>query len=302
MSEINRTVDSIILGHNPFFGVDHLSQERGNEKAKKFEDISEVTQILHHCHDLGVRGMMMSTHPRATAICESFRNDTKLSQWRAYPLVPYIQKYVRGSNEKGLVNLVIDTLGQATMGQKLSMIFRGGVGFLAKDVKQALTLLIDVELLPFKGVNMGAVFLHDTLTDLALGLGLHPLLDLFRDHVEKTYGVQAGFVTKNLPMLRRALEARGWRNPLIMASFNSIGFYVNPSLEEVSGSLKQPGVNLVAMNTLASGKLNPEKAYKFLSPYSTVKSVVVGVSRKESATQTINAIKAHMPQARHGDG
>ena len=31
-------IEKIILGHNPLFGVDHLSQENGNQKELRFED------------------------------------------------------------------------------------------------------------------------------------------------------------------------------------------------------------------------------------------------------------------------
>jgi hypothetical protein len=39
-----------------------------------------------------------------------------LATWQVYPLVPYLQKYIRGSNEKGLVNVILDTLAQASLG------------------------------------------------------------------------------------------------------------------------------------------------------------------------------------------
>lgn len=291
-------LDPIILGHNPFFGVDHLSQERGNEKAKKFEDTSRIIDVLKHCHGLGVRGMMMSTHPRAAGVCAGMREDQTFNDWRIYPLVPYIQKYVRGSNEKGLSNLIIDTLGQATLGQKLSILFRGSKGLLGKDVKQALTLLIDIEMLPFKGMPLGAVFLHDTLSDLALGMGMDSLLDLFRDHVEKTYNVPAAFVTKNLPLFRKRTDARGWKDTVVMASFNGTGFYMNPSREGCEKAIEAPGLDFVAMNTLASGQLSPDKAYSYLGKFNSVKSVVVGISRKEHAGQTVGAIREHLACAR----
>jgi hypothetical protein len=61
-------LDPIILGHNPFFGVDHRSQERGNEKASRFEDTQRIVEMFHFCHEQGLRGVMKSTHVRARAI------------------------------------------------------------------------------------------------------------------------------------------------------------------------------------------------------------------------------------------
>lgn len=289
-------IDPIVLGHNPIFGVDHLSQEAGNLKAEQFADAQRIGEILSCCHALGVRGMMMSTHPRAALVCMVLDREAQLSStWRVYPLVPYIQKYVRGANEKGLVTLVKDTLAQSSAAQKLSWLLRGGRGLFAKDIHRALKILIDLEMLPFEGRQLGAVFLHDALVDLALGLGIESVLEVFREHVEKRYHVPAGLVTKNLPTLRTRLETLGWSDTLVMASFNAIGFLVNPSVAECAAAIRKPGITFVAMSTLAAGALSPDNAYSFLSDYSSIGSVVVGMSRPEHVTETIAAIRRHLP-------
>ncbi|MCC6277757.1 MAG: hypothetical protein IT289_07585 [Oligoflexia bacterium] len=288
-------IDSIILGHNPFFGIDHLSAQRGNEKSQRFEDVGKIIEVLKHSHSLGARGMMMSTHPRAQSVSKAILEDSVLSSsWRVYPLVPYIQKYVRGSNEKGLGNLLVETLSQATLGQKLGLLLRGGKGLITKDLKQLVELLVDIEMLPFQKLNLGAIFLHDVVTDLVFNLGLDNAFEYFRDHVQKKYGVPAAFVTKNLPAIHRKFKANGWLDSPIMASLNSVGFYVNPSIEACQEALFDPNLNFVAMNSLASGHLSPDDAYKFLARYPALRSVVVGVSRKESATQTIGAMSRHL--------
>jgi len=289
-------LERIILGHNPFFGVDHLSQERGNEKAREFEDTSRIIDVLRDCDELGVRGLMMSTHPRAGEVAAGMQREPGLSAWRVYPLVPYITKYIRGANERGLVNLAMELLSQASLGQKFRMVLQGGRGLLGKDFRQAVSLLIDVELVPFRRLPLGAVFLHDTLTDLALGLGLDSVLELFREHVARHYGVPAGLATKNLPLLRERLDRLGWPEPLIMASFNRAGFYMNPSAEGCAEAVRRPGMRFVAMNTLAGGYLEPDAAYRFLAQFPTVCSIVVGVSRKDHAAQTIEAIRRHFEQ------
>ncbi len=287
-------VDPIILGHNPFFGVDHLSQERGNEKAKQFEGGNRIVEFLRDCSEIGVRGLMMSTHPLAADVVGGLRREPALSEWRVYPLVPYINKYVRGANEKGLINLAMDTLMQASIGQKFRMLLQGGRGLLRKDLRHAISLMIDVELGSFHRVPLGAVFLHDVMTDLALGLGLDSVLELFRDHVNTHYGVPAGLVTKNLPLLRERLDRLGWPEPLIMASFDRTGFYMNPSAESCAEAVRRPGCCFVAMNTLASGYLQPDAAYSYLAQFPTIHSVVVGMSRKDHAAETVDAIRRHL--------
>ena len=39
-------LDKIILGHNQFFGTNHMSSERGAEKANYFSDINNVNKIV----------------------------------------------------------------------------------------------------------------------------------------------------------------------------------------------------------------------------------------------------------------
>ena len=286
-------VDRVILGHNGFFGVDHLSQERGNEKAKQFEETGRIVRFLQECGELGARGLMLSTHPKAPAVAEAMRGERALADWRLYPLVPYINKYVRGANEKGLVNLALDILGQASLGQKVRMVVQGGRGVLGRDVRQAIGLFLDVELVPFRKSALGAVFLHDALTDLALGLGLDDVFLRYREHVERHYGVPAGLTTKNVPLLRRTLDRLGWQDALVMASFNAAGFSMNPSATACAEAVARPGLRFVAMNTLASGQLRPEAAYAWMAKY-PVQSVVVGVSRRAHAEETFAAVSRHL--------
>lgn len=289
-------IDPILLGHNPFFGVDHLSQTRGNEKAARFSDVDRIVDTLRICHDLGVRGMMMSTHAQAAPLGGAIARDKILAaEWRFYPLVPYMQKYVRGANEKGLVNVVLDTLGGTSVTQKFKLLVTGGRGIVGRDVQHGLKLLLDVELLPFRRLNLGAVFLHDALTDLALGLGVESVLDVFRDHIRQEYRVPAGLITKNVPLLRRRLHPLGWDSPLIMAAFNAAGFWVNPSLPECEAAVREPGLTFVAMSTLAAGHLTPEAAYGYLGRFPSVASVVVGMSNPRHAHETVSAIRRHMP-------
>ena len=103
----------------------------------------------------------------------------------------------------------------------------GAQGILGKDVDKMIRLLVDIEFLPFKDLNIGAIFIHDSLTDLALGLGAEHLLETFNDHVERKYDVPAGFITKNVANFREKVE-RGWKDYLVMASINKTGFLVNP--------------------------------------------------------------------------
>ena len=61
---MKNNIDSIILGHNQFFGINHMSSEKGIEREKLFSDIQNVMDIIRHAHSLGIRGLSLSTHQR----------------------------------------------------------------------------------------------------------------------------------------------------------------------------------------------------------------------------------------------
>ena len=288
-------IDRILLGHNQFFGVNHLDAEVGNQKAARFSDKSRIMEIINFAYKEGVHAMMMSTHERATIVSEEIqRSGTLKSGLGLYLLVPYIAKYVKHANEKGLVNIVRDSLKGTSFGDKFNMFIRGGVGLVTKDVKKMITLLVDFEVASFSRLNLKAIFLHDVLTDLILGWDMPEVLELFSNHVQKKYKTIPAFCTKNLPKLMELLKQTQIENPLIMASINKLGYQVNPSREEFEACLQENRLRLLAMSTLASGYLRPREAYDYLYSLPQVESVVVGVSSQKHAIETFNEIKRHL--------
>ena len=290
-----KELDKILLGHNPLFGVDHLSQERGNAKEQKFGNRSELNDILRYAHSKGVKAMMMSTHPRAQIVLDIIENDPVLKDdFTIYPLLPYVVKYVRQSNEKGMFNVLKDLLSQAGAGKSLSMLMTGLSSLVGGNLYKTIKILIDIEMLPFKNHKLGAIFMHDVLVDLAMGLGCDEAYDVFRDHIEKKYDAPAGLITKNVPMLVDRLEGRGWDDYLIMAAFNKTGFYINPSLEETEKALQNPGMNFIPMSTLAAGAIPPKEAFEYIGKFPEIKSVVVGMSKKSHIDQTVDLINEYI--------
>jgi hypothetical protein len=91
MSEM--AIDSIILGDNQFFGVNHMSQDKGQETYEKFKDIAEIRKTLYYAMDNGVTGVMFSTHPAIYQITDMIRSDPVLrKEMGIYVNVPYIVK------------------------------------------------------------------------------------------------------------------------------------------------------------------------------------------------------------------
>ena len=287
-------IDPIILGHNQFIGVDHLSQDRARNHTERFSDTQRILDVVKIFYDLGGTGMMLSTHPKAMTIMEAIGSEPELSKkLNLYPLIPYAQGYVRRANEKGVIGMVTDTLGSASTSRKFKILLKGGVGMLRKDFLNILSTLIDVEMLPFKESNVKAVFLHNVLTDLALSLKAQGIFEFYIDYIKDNYGVAPAFGTMNFARLVESFDEWGLKKPLIMASFNRAGFQMNPTREECERCLGEYDVEVLAMSTLAAGYLKPEEAYEYLFSLPNIKSVVVGISTREHAEETFGIIREH---------
>ncbi len=289
-------LDSIVLGHNNFFGVDHLDSVRGAERAAQFERPEAILEVVRHAVELGAGGMMMSTHPRANHVADAIRSDATLRDELAlYPLLPYIAKYVRQANEKGMVNVVLDQVKSASFTEKLAIFASGGMAIVRKDMFKILSTLIRMELAPFNGLNIKAVFLHDVLTDLAISLDMPGVLAFYAEEIVKRFdGAEPAYATKNLPLFMERCKEYGIENPLVLSHFNKVGFSMNPSREACETCLRENDLQVMAMGSLASGFIKPDEAYAYLFGLPRVESVVVGVSTPAHAEETFNAIKRNL--------
>ena len=290
-------IDPIILGHNQFFGVNHLDAQAGNNRGAFFSDTRRIIEMVNFCYDCGVHALMMSTHERALMVSKKIQADKRLLEGLGiYLLVPYAAKYIRKANEKGLVNVVTDSLQNTSLMEKFTMFWRGGIGLVRKDINIIIKTMIDFEVAPFSYLKLKAVFLHDIPTDLILGWNVPEAFETFASHVQKKYNAIPAFCTKNLPRLVKVLKSIGMENPLVMASINKAGYQVNPSLEAFESCIRSETVRLLAMSTLAAGYLKPKEAYEYLYSLPNVVSTVVGVSKKEHASETFSIINQHLDQ------
>ncbi len=282
----------ILLGDNPFFGIDHLSQERARNRMKVLTGSEKISEVMEFVSDMGVRGFVVSTHPQLKFLIKHMKENTNLlEKFDFYPILPYAQGYVAKVSQKGIKNTIGDIISTGSTQSKLKIILKGSAGFIRKDFDKLFQTFIDVELLPLSGVRKKVVFLHNVVTDLAIGLGMKKVIDNFINHIEKQYGVEAGLVTINFAKLVKTLEEWNIKIPTIMTSFNSIGYQMNPSKKECEDYLHK--TNVIAMNVLAGGYLKPPEAFEYISKIG-INSVVIGMSNKEHAQDTIEAFNRYI--------
>jgi len=284
--------DKIILGHNQFFGTDHMSVERGSERANYFSKIENVIHIIRFAYENGATGLMLSTHDNTKLILEELAKDDELKEnLNIYVLLPYMAKYVRMANERGMVNMVEEILGAATWKERFGILSIGGMGVVKTDIAEMLKALIDIELLPFKKVKLKGVFLHNALSDMIASLRLHEIAHIFSSYITDKYKVLPAFCTLNISLIINFLNDIGIKNPLLMAPFNPIGFQMNPSREEAEKALKKTPSRIIAMSTLAAGYVKPKEAFEYISTLAEIGSVIVGASSEEHIVENNKLIR-----------
>jgi len=281
-------MDPIILGDNQFFGVSHMSEEKGMARARRFQDINAIIEILDAAYECGIHAFTFSTHDRVQQICDHFRaSPQKYSDLRLYPVLPYAQKYAHLVNEKGVVGAMKQVvMADSTAAQMASMIARGGAVVLKQDPMQIMKLLIDVEMKMFRDLTVEVVFLQNNVADLLLGFGIKDIFTEFVTYVEQKYNTRAGFMTLNMPRLVDFLKECGIDNPVVCFAMNKAGFQMNPDIPSYERTLQTNSFQALAMSIMAAGLVPPKEAIEYVTSFKNIKSILFGASTKAHVVQT----------------
>lgn len=290
-------LDSIILGDNQFFGVNHMSHERGKQTQEQFKNMDEIRKVLYMAMDHGVKGVMFSTHPSIYQITDMMRADSALrNHFHIYVNLPYIVKYVTMVNEMGLYNTIKKILeGRSTI-DKIKYILQGIVNAGTQNYLQIVNRLIDAELNAFHSLNIKAVFLHNVLGDLVLGYNMEKVICNFDQFIRSKYEAIPAYGTLNYPLFCDLLEKAGISDATVMTSVNKKGFLMNPSRESTELAIQNSNHTVIAMATLASGRIPPQEAYEYLFSLQRVKHVIVGLSSKKHADETFKVLRQYLPE------
>ncbi|MDE2590447.1 MAG: hypothetical protein KGL95_12385 [Patescibacteria group bacterium] len=281
-------IENFFLGDNPFFGVDHLSQERARKKASTSQNFDNALNVIKTSFEMGANGMVVSARPKLEELIEKIKNGSSLiDKINFYPILLSPPNYMTKINEKGLVNSLMDILNQASFKNKLRIISRGGIGIIRKDLLELLKIFIDLEMIQLQDLHIKTVFLHETIMDLSLSLDIKNILEIFQEHIHDKYGLESGLVTKNFSKVVDKLDEWNVDFPKIMTSFNKVGFQMNPSKEECEKSAIRYNGKIVAMSVLAAGYLSLNDAYEYILSQPKINTVTVGISSVEHAKQTL---------------
>ena len=272
-----------------------MSEEKAQMLSEKFSDLQAIVEIIDFAYDSGIRAFMLNSNERAKEICDHIReNSTRYADLILYPSIPYPYKYANLVAAKGIFNTLSGTiLADLSLKNFCDIFFKGGMAILKNDILKGMELLVDKEMSLFAGLKTKVIFLQNIVTDLLLGLGIKNIFFEFAEYIKKKYKVEPGFITQNLPALKRFLLECGIKNPIICASINKIGYLVNPNLQAYEKTLKEHDFRPMAMSIFASGAIEPNEAIKYICKTLGIKSVVFGASNKQHILATKKLIEKY---------
>lgn len=283
------SMDKVLFGDNQFFAVNHLSDEKSREQARRFKDTQSIMNVLDQAIDLGINTFMCTTHDRIAEITEIMRrNPGRYGKFNIFPCMPYAHKYANAVTELGPVGAI----KQYLPGNIFSFAAKGGMALLSKDFSKFMEMLIDAELKMFKGINTPVIFIQNVLTDMILGLGANDVFAEYHAYVKKKYNAEPGYITMNMPKLLDVLESVGIENPVICSSINKTGFRMSGGKELYEEYLKNRTFRPIAMQVLAAGALRPKEAIDYLGQFSKIEAVLFGASSRSHIQETKELIEA----------
>jgi len=285
-------MDRIILGDNQFFGINHMSEDKAQAQAERFQKLDAIIDVIDIAYDAGIRGFMFNTHDRVADICDYLRSHpTRYAELRLYPSMPYAHKYANAVNENGLIGALNQfVFGGGSAGEAASTVVRGGLTVVKRDLMDVMRILVDLEMKMFRDLNVQAVFLQNIVTDLLLGFKQGEVFSAFNAHVRDRFGVDAAFNTMNMPALVELLETTDVENPLICSSINQIGYLMSPDVQSYEETLARARFRPMAMSILASGAVPVKDAVQYVVD-AGVESIVFGASSRNHIVDTRTIIE-----------
>ncbi|HEY5123953.1 MAG TPA: hypothetical protein VIK14_09480 [Ignavibacteria bacterium] len=288
-------IDKIVFGDNQFFGINHMSQEKAQQLAEQFFDISNIYRVYDMVIEADVKGIMLNSNDRAKDICDFFRSDpVRYNNLSWYPSIPYPYKYANLVAEKGIIPAINEVLFKDNSASRVAnLVFKGGLAVLSKDAIKMMQMLIDTEMKIFRELNVKVVFLQNIITDLMLGYDIRIVFEEYCQYIRKKYKALPGLITQNMPWLIGKLKEWGIHEVVICTSFNKIGYLMSPDVKSYidAASKNNPdNYQLMAMSTLASGAIPAQEAYEFINAQN-LQSVVFGASSAEHIKETTKFIK-----------
>ena len=279
----------IILGDNQFLGINHASPDKALALDDKFARPDAILEVIDWAYQAGIRDFMFTTHERLKPVFGEIVRSRLFPDMQYIPCLPYAHKYANSLTDGGIKAVVTDHLGGCSKTQLLAGFARLAVG----DFAAVMQLLVEIELLMTRGLNVRGVFLQNVIFDLIMGLRGQGLLARFHRHVTERFKATPGYITMNHPMAQKVLcDEVGLQQPWICANFNVAGFRMNPGRAEVEASFANGRSKNIAMSIFASGALGAGGAVEHVRDFMGVDAILFGSSRRQNIEANIALISS----------
>jgi hypothetical protein len=269
----------ILLGDNQFLGINHASPDKALALDDKFARPDAILEVIDWAYQAGIRDFMFTTHDRLKPVFAEIVRSRLFPGMQYIPCLPYAHKYANSLTDGGIKAVVTDHMGGCSKTQLLAGIGRLAVG----DFAAVMQLLVEIELLMTRGLNVRGVFLQNVIFDLIVGLRGQALLTRFHRHVTERFHATPGYITMNHPLAQKVLcDEVGLQHPWICANFNVAGFRMNPGKAEVDASFSNGRSKNIAMSIFGSGALSVGGAVEHVRDFQGVDSILFGSSRRQN--------------------
>lgn len=280
----------LILGHNQFIGVSHISEERGRERERKFSKVENIYRVVEAASAVGFKNMMIETHPRMLDFLQYYeRNQT--FDMNFYLQVPYVQAFVQTINQRGMRGFLSEMIGRAGVAGTSSLALKSAFNLLKKDYLAIALSYFKVEIAPFSEFSVKALILHNTLTDLLMALEVSSAFSAFDQYVNDVLKLDFGLATWNFSLTKRNLERWDLRPAFVMTPVNVKGFDMNPTKDEIEAGLREYEGTVFAMNVLGGGAYSLPEAASYVKSFDAVKRCVVGASSREHLKELVETFQ-----------
>lgn len=290
---MNKRQLELLVGDNAFHGISHLSQQRARERSVKDNpsDVECATRLVKLSLQNGAMGFMFSVSSTTLSILKALDQDEKPS---LYAIIPYAYEYVRLATKVGGISGLAKQISREIIFSKnIFSVAPNLIGLIRVDPSAFLRAYLIYEISKIKSAagknaNLRSVLLHEVMTDMALALDLDWFFKSYVRFFSKS-SIRPGFETRNFPYLVQKLKE--WNIDMskitIAASFNKVGFQMNPSKDECENALHDcQGAQIISFSILAAGYLKLEIAAEYLNTLENLSGVAVGVSREIHARET----------------
>jgi hypothetical protein len=296
-------IDRLLIGDNPFNGVNHRSREKSKGLAGMLSE-KEIAKVIKIALDNGAQGLVFSVTPKMLSVLKYMKENGWNRELHLYPIVPDVLSLVNESAELGMAGLLSRFLDGLSVQGKLKFMVKGGLAALSLSPVELIKIYLDTEIARIhvtmpRGAETRAIFLHEVVTDALVGLRIQNILQEYCKHIQSKLGVVSGLVTRNFPRLVEFVKfsAVPLNSVVVMAPFNAIGFQMNPSKEICEETLAREyrlGLNVVAMSILSAGRLSLKQAIDYIMKLPPQVSCVIGTSSESHSKETFEQLSQYL--------